>query len=45
MIDVEAIAVSQAPTDSMIRLVELVFGIVIKSEDSHEYIEKIMSLD
>ena len=28
----------------MIRLVELVFGIVLKSEDSHQYIENIMAL-
>ena len=44
-IDLESIALSSGPNESFIRLVELVFGIVLKSENSDLFIEKILSLD
>ena len=44
-IDLESIALSSCPNESLIRLGELVFGVVLKSENSDQYIERILGLD
>lgn len=45
MVDIESIALSKGVSDSSIKLIQLVFGIIIKSEEGSRYIEKIMDLD
>jgi hypothetical protein len=44
-IDIESIALNDETRTSIVKLVELVFGIVIKSEEAAYYISKIVQMD
>lgn len=43
--DLESILVVQGPNESIIRLVEIVFGVIINSEERDQQIQKILELD
>eukprot|EP00347_Sterkiella_histriomuscorum_P012574 403368045 len=44
-IDIESIVISKEPNESLIRLFELVIGVVVSCQDKDFYIKKILELD